>query len=198
MSAAPHRWLSLVGIGEDGLDGLSPAAREKIAQAELVVGGARHLALVGPLSCDTLAWPSPMHDALPKIIARRGRRVVVLASGDPFFYGVGTLLAQHVAAEEMLCLPQPSSFSLAASRLGWSLQDCALVTLHGRPLERLIRWLRPNARILALSWDGETPRKAAELLASRGFGGSRLVALEALGGPREQRREAMAREWRSF
>ena len=195
MSGAPARWLWLVGIGEDGLDGLSPAARGLLAQAELVVGGARHLRLAGPLGRRTLAWPSPLTDALPDIVALRGRPVVVLASGDPFFYGVGTLIAQHVPAEEILCLPQPSSFSLAASRLGWSQQDCALVTLHGRALERVIPHLLPGAKILALSWDGETPRKAAELLVARGFGSSRLVALEALGGPRENRREATAAQW---
>ena len=195
MSAAPHRWLSLVGIGEDGLDGLSPAARKLLAQAELVVGGARHLELAGPLGCETLAWPSPLTDAFPAILARRGRPVVVLASGDPFFYGVGTTLCRHVAPEEIFCLPQPSSFSLAASRLNWSQQDCALVTVHGRALERLIPHLRHGAKILALSWDGETPGKAAELLMSRGFGDSRVIALEALGGPREKMREGLARDW---
>jgi precorrin-6B C5,15-methyltransferase / cobalt-precorrin-6B C5,C15-methyltransferase len=195
MSAAPKRWLSLVGIGEDGIEGLSPAARKLLAQAELVVGGARHLALAGPLSCETLAWPSPLTDTFPQILARRGRAVVVLASGDPFFYGVGTTLCRHVPAEEIFCLPQPSSFSLAASRLGWSQQDCALVTLHGRALERLIPHLRHGAKILALSWDGETPRKAAELLVARRFGGSRIVALEALGGPRENIRDGVACDW---
>lgn len=196
MSGAPGRWLSILGIGEDGLDGLSPAARKLLAQAELVVGGARHLALVGELKCETLAWPSPMHDALPRIAARRGRPVVVLASGDPFFYGVGTLLTQHVAVEEIFCLPQPSSFSLAASRLGWSLQDCALVTLHGRALERVIPHLAPRAKIIALSWDGETPNKLCDLLVARGMGGSRVVAFEAMGGLREARHEAPARDWR--
>ena len=195
MSAAPHRWLSLVGIGEDGLDGLSPAARAEIAQAELVIGGARHLALASPISCETLAWPSPMHDALPAILAMRGRKIVVLASGDPFFYGVGALLTRHVAADEIRCLPQPSAFSLAAGRLGWSLQDCDLVTVHGRPLERVVPHLRHGAKILALSWDGDTPSKAADLLTSRGFGESRMIALQALGGPREQVCEGAAHDW---
>jgi precorrin-6B C5,15-methyltransferase / cobalt-precorrin-6B C5,C15-methyltransferase len=195
MTGAPQRWLSLVGIGEDGLDGLSPAARRLLAQAELVVGGARHLALAGPLGCETLAWPSPLTDAFPEILARRGRPVVVLASGDPFFYGIGTTLAQHVPVDEILSVPQPSSFALAASLLGWSQQDCALVTLHGRALERIIPHLRRGSKILALSWDGGTPQKLADLLVARGMGQSRLVALEAMGGPREKSREALARDW---
>lgn len=189
---ADARWLTLVGIGEDGRAGLSPAAVEAIDRAEFVVGGRRHLALAAPLRCETIAWPSPLDDAIPKILARRGGRVVVLASGDPFHYGVGATLARHVAAEEIRCFPAPSAFSLAASRLGWPLQDCILETLHGRDFARIRRWLQPGARILALSWDGDTPRRLAGELCARGMGGSRIVVLEAMGGPREACRETTA------
>jgi precorrin-6Y C5,15-methyltransferase (decarboxylating) len=119
----------------------------------------------------------------------------VLASGDPFFYGVGSLLTRQLAPEEFESFPQPSAFSLAASRLGWALQDCALLTLHGRALERIIPHLQPGARVLALSWDGETPLKLASLLCGRGLGESRLTVLEAMGGPRERRRSATAWEF---
>jgi precorrin-6Y C5,15-methyltransferase (decarboxylating) len=190
MSASP--WLTIVGLGEDGPKGLSVAARERIAQASLVVGGARHLHLIGETEGARLAWPSPLQEAFPKVLSRRGEPVVVLASGDPFFYGVGSLLAQIVPPSEIFCLPQPSAFSLAASRLGWALQDCALVTLHGRALEKVIPHLQPRAKILALSWDGETPAKLAALLCARGLGGSRLTVCEAMGGPREILRTTLA------
>ena len=187
------RWLSIVGIGEDGADGLSPVAQKLIASAELVVGGKRHLALAGGLIRGrTLAWPSPIGGAMPEIEKHRGRPVVVLASGDPFHYGVGDLLLRSIPAAETLCLPQSSAFSLAASRLGWSLQDVALVSLHGRALEGIVRHLQPGARILALSWDGETPAKLAKLLAERGMGDSSITVLEAMGGPRERVRRATA------
>ena len=187
------RWLSIVGIGEDGADGLSPVAQKLIAAAELVVGGKRHLALAdGLIRGRTLAWPSPIGEAMPEIEKHRGRPVVVLASGDPFHYGVGDLLLRSIPAAETLCLPQPSSFSLAASRLGWSLQDVALVSLHGRALEGIVRHLQPGARILALSWDGETPSKLAKLLSKRGMGCSSITVLEAMGGPRERVRRATA------
>jgi precorrin-6Y C5,15-methyltransferase (decarboxylating) len=190
----PVRWLSIVGIGEDGLAGLSPAARTLIAQASLVVGGKRHLGLVAQaVTGETLAWPSPPQAAFPAIHARRLSPVCVVATGDPFFYGIGSLLAREVPPDEMLCLPAPSAFSLAASRLGWAVQDCALVTLHGRALERIIRHLQPNSRILALSWDETTPRRLAELLVSRGFGNTRITVCEAMGGPRERMRGALAR-----
>jgi precorrin-6Y C5,15-methyltransferase (decarboxylating) len=187
------RWLSIVGIGEDGADGLSPVAQKLIASAELVVGGKRHLALAGGLIRGrTLAWPSPIGEAMPEIEKHRGRPVVVLASGDPFHYGVGDLLLRSIPAAETLCLPQSSSFSLAASRLGWSLQEVALVSLHGRALEGIVRHLQPGARILALSWDGETPGKLAKLLVERGMGDSSITVLEAMGGPRERVRRATA------
>src|SRR5258707_2233394 len=187
------RWLSIIGIGEDGADGLAPVAQKLIASAELVVGGKRHLALAdGLIRGRTLAWPSPITQAMPEIEKHRGRPVVALTSGDPFHYGVGNLLMRSVPAAEMLCLPQSSAFSLAAARLGWSLQDVALVSLHGRALEGIVRHLQPGARILALSWDGETPAKLAKLLTERGMGDSSITVLEAMGGPRERVRRATA------
>ena len=192
-SCTAARWLSIVGIGEDGIDGLSPVARTLIGDAELVVGGKRHLALAQSLiRGQRLAWPSPIGAALPEIERYRGRPVAVLASGDPFHYGVGDLLMRSVRAAEMLCLPNASAFSLAAARMGWSLQDVALVSLHGRPLEGIVRHLQPGARILALSWDGETPARLAKLLAERGMGASSITVLEAMGGPSERIRATSA------
>ena len=181
------RWLSIVGIGQDGAVGLSPLAKSLVSSAELVVGGARHLELAAQLiKGERLPWPSPLHNAFPEILARRGRPVVVLASGDPFNFGVGKQIASLVSADELVSVPQPSSFSLASNRLGWALQDAATIALHGRALENLIRYLQPGARILALSWDGSTPAKAAKLLSERGFGGSSIAVLEDLGGPKER------------
>ncbi|MDB5394723.1 MAG: precorrin-6Y C5,15-methyltransferase [Rhodospirillales bacterium] len=193
---APGRWLSIIGIGEDGLTGLSDAARTLIVQASLVVGGQRHLDLAADaIKGETMAWPSPLKAGLPAILARRGSPVAVVATGDPFFYGIGSLLARKVPAEEMLCLPGISAFSLAANRLGWALQDCALVTLHGRPLELVVPALQPNSRILALSWDGKTPGQLAELLVRYGFGATRMTLCETMGGPLEQMRSVIARDF---
>jgi precorrin-6Y C5,15-methyltransferase (decarboxylating) len=192
-SCPAARWLSIVGIGEDGVDGLSPVAQKLVASAELVVGGKRHLGLAQKLiKGRMLSWPSPIGEALPEIAKHRGRPVVVLASGDPFHYGVGDLLLRAIPAAEMACLPNASAFSLAAARLGWSLQDTALVSLHGRALEGIVRHLQPGARILALSWDGETPAKLARFLVERGMGRSSLTVLEAMGGTRERVRRTSA------
>ncbi|MFC6788564.1 precorrin-6y C5,15-methyltransferase (decarboxylating) subunit CbiE [Methylobacterium komagatae] len=187
-----RRWLTIVGIGEDGRAGLSPTATAALDAAEVVYGGRRHFELAGPLTAETRSWPSPIHEAYPGILARRGQPTCILATGDPFHYGIGAEIARLVPADEIAAFPQPSAFSLACTRLGWPLAECELVTLHGRALERIIPHLRPGASLLVLSWDGSTAAALAALLTARGFGASRITVLEAMGGPRERIRSARA------
>lgn len=190
------RWLSIVGLGEDGVEGLGRGARDLIENAEIVFGGARHLALAAPLiRGEAKPWPSPFSSAPGEVAALRGRRVCVLASGDPYFYGVGATLAAHVPAEETWVVPAPSAFSLAAARLGWPLAETAIVSLHGRALDRVRPHLHPGARVLALTSDAEGPAALAALLSDIGFGPSRITVLEALGGARERIRTAEARSF---
>ncbi|HKM65229.1 MAG TPA: precorrin-6y C5,15-methyltransferase (decarboxylating) subunit CbiE [Acidisphaera sp.] len=179
-------WLSVIGIGEDGVDGLSARARALIEGAALVAGGVRHLALAAPLiRGERLAWPSPLRDALPAIAARRGTPVAVLASGDPNWFGVGETLRGIVAAEETLCIPAPSSLALACARLGWAAHDVAAMSACGRPLEAVVSVLHDGARVIVLSADARTPAALAALLCERGCGASVLHVMEALGGPHE-------------
>jgi precorrin-6Y C5,15-methyltransferase (decarboxylating) len=186
-TAASPRWLSIVGIGEDGVEGLSQAARGLIGAAEIVFGGRRHLGLAAPLIRGAARpWPSPFEGAADEVLHYRGRQICVLASGDPFHYGIGAVLARHVDAREMIAVPAPSAFSLAAARLGWSLPHTVLLSLHGRTLALVRPHLQPGARILALTSDEAGPAAVAKLLAETGFGASRLTILEALGGARER------------
>ena len=189
-------WLTVVGIGEDGLDGLSRAARTLVEQADVLVGGERHLALVPEARAQRLAWRQPLAETFPEIAALENRRVVVLASGDPLWYGVGAQLLRRFGREAVLVLPAPGAFSLAAARMGWSLADCTPLTLHGRPLARLSLFLAPGARLLALSEDGSTPASVAALLTRLGWGESAITVLEHMGGPRELRIEGRAGDWR--
>jgi len=175
-------WLAIVGLGEDGVAALAPAARALIASAETIVGGARHLALIPAGRAERLQWKSPLAATIPEIALRRGRRVVVVASGDPLCYGAAAMLLREFAPEEMIVCPAPSAFQLAAARLKWPLESCTAISLHGRPLEALRLHLAPGARILALSTDGATPSRAAELMRAAGWGPSVLVALEHMGG----------------
>lgn len=186
-------WLTIVGIGEDGVAGLGDEAKRRIVEAEFVFGGKRHLALVAPLAKgEPRAWPVPFDADMREVLALAGRNVCVLASGDPFYHGVGVTLARKVSPDEMLVLPAPSSISLAASRLGWALQDVEAISLHGRAIDLIRPLLQPGARILALTSDADAPAIIARLLGELGFGPSRMTVLEALGGPDEARRTARA------
>ena len=191
--AASRRWLSIVGIGEDGVDGLTPVAHRLVSGADIVFGGSRHLALAAPLIRGvTRPWPSPFDGAIDAVLAERGRTVCVLASGDPFVYGVGSALARHVDPQEFLAVPAPSAFSLAAARLGWALPDTATLSLHGRALDLIRPHLHQGRRVLALTSDGGGPAAVARLLAQSGFGKSRVAVMEALGGSRERIRSTTA------
>jgi precorrin-6B C5,15-methyltransferase / cobalt-precorrin-6B C5,C15-methyltransferase len=192
-TAAPRRWLAIVGIGENGVEGLSPVARKLVGSADIVFGGSRHLRLARALVRGELRpWPRPFAGAVGEVLAHRSHQVCVLASGDPFVFGVGAVIAKHVAAEEMIVVPAPSAFSLAAARLGWSLPHTRLVSLHARSLELIRPHLHPRARVLALTSDAEAPGALARLLTDADFGRSRMTVLEALGGPRERVRQTTA------
>ena len=192
-TAAPRRWLSIVGIGEDGIEGLSPMACRLVSEAEVVFGGRRHLGLAAVLIRGTArAWPSPFDRAVNEVCGYQGRDVCVLASGDPFLYGIGSTLARAMDPSEMRVVPAPSAFSLAAARLGWALPETTLLSFHGRSLDLVRPHLQPGARLLALTPDAAGPAAVARLLAQSGFGASRVTVLEALGGSRECIRAALA------
>ncbi len=191
--AALGRWLSIVGIGEDGVDGLSGTARKLIESAAVVFGGTRHLSLASELIRGTARpWGSPFDATVTEVLAQRGKQVCVLASGDPFLHGVGSVLSRQIAAEEMVAIPARSAFSLAASRLLWSLPQTTLLSLCGRSLDFIRPHLQPQARILVLMSDEHAPAALAALLRESGCGLSRLTVLESLGGPQERTRTATA------
>lgn len=187
------RWLAIVGIGEDGVEALSPVARALIANAGVVYGGARHLRLAASLIAgEARPWPSPIAGAFADIAGLRGTPVAVLASGDPYCFGIGGTLARHIPAGETIAVPAPSAVSLAAARLGWPLEEAAMLSCCGRPVEAVAPLLQPGRRLLVLSADAATPAAVAAFLAGRGFGDSTVHVLEALGGPRERIRATAA------
>lgn len=187
-------WLTVVGIGEDGFNGLGKQARRALLQAAKVFGSPRQLALLPHcLTAERLAWPSPF--ALAPVLALHGEAVCVLASGDPMLYGVGASLARQLEAAEMQIIPAPSSCSLAAARLGWPLQDVVTLSVVARPVAALAAHLYSGQRLLVLSNDGDSPAAIAALLRERGFGPSRLSVLEHLGGTAERRIDGVAEQW---
>jgi precorrin-6Y C5,15-methyltransferase (decarboxylating) len=176
-------WLTIIGIGEDGLAGLSEASRKALAAAETVFGGERHLALAG-ITDRGQPWPVPFE--VDAVLNCRGRPTAVLASGDPFWHGVGGSLAEKLEAGEWVARSAPSTFSLAASRLGWRLEEVICLGLHAAPFERLVPHLARGGRIICLVRDGKAARDLARWLAEHGWGASRFWTLVALGGPRER------------
>ncbi|WP_407113106.1 precorrin-6y C5,15-methyltransferase (decarboxylating) subunit CbiE [Bradyrhizobium sp. LMG 9283] len=175
-------WLTIIGIGEDGLAGLSEASRKALASAETVFGGERHLALAG-VGSRGRPWPVPFDANI--VLSCRGQPTVVLASGDPFWHGAGASLAEKLDGDEWIAHPAPSTFSLAAARLGWRLESVTCLGLHAAPFERLVPHLAQNARIICLVRDAAAVDKLVKWLTERGWGASLLWTLEALGGPRE-------------
>lgn len=156
------------------------------------MGPPRHLALLGPLAAETVEWPVPFAEGIDILMGHRGRKVAVLASGDPFWFGAGSVLVRALDAGEWRAFPGMSAFSLAAARLGWPLETTLCLGLHAAPFARLRPLLAPGARALVLLRDGSAVGVLADWLATEGFGATRLHVLEALGGPRDRIRQATA------
>lgn len=191
-SPAGKVWVTVVGIGDDGWDGLNSEARQAVRSADTVIGGERHQSLIPPDIANYEAWPSPIKQLINKLPSRKGENICVLASGNPLFFGIGAHLSNVIPDDEIRIIPHLSAFTLICARLKWSEPDTACLTACGRPVENLHRALFDQARIVLYSSGPETPHEAARLLKKRGFGASRLVIFEHAGGPRERRTELRA------
>lgn len=188
-------WLTVIGIGDDGLASLTDRAKGLIQDSDLIIGGARHLALIPDYQGERLVWRQPLERTLVDIEAHRGQKVVVLASGDPMWFGVGNLLARTFDHHDMQVVPTISSFSLAAARLSWSLSDVETLSLHNQPTSILRRYLMPGAKLIVLTKNSDTAHVVANLLVEQGFAPSQMVVFEHLGGEKERRIEATADSW---
>ncbi len=188
-------WLQVVGLGEDGPEGLKPAARAAVEAAETIFGGERHHALTEGLApkAERVRWPSPFDALLGRLAEMRGRRTVVLVSGDPLWRSAGSRVVE--AFPEAIVHPHVSSYQLAASRMLWPLEGCETLTIHGRAAAAVLPWVRPGARLLALAAGSDSARELGALLTRAGWGRSRVTALAHLDGPRESWAEARAEDW---
>ncbi|MGB2203180.1 MAG: precorrin-6y C5,15-methyltransferase (decarboxylating) subunit CbiE [Pseudooceanicola atlanticus] len=188
-------WLHIVGIGEDGMDGLLPATRAVVEAADVIIGGDRHHVLSDSVTAERLAWPSPFDALISDLEGLRGRRVVVLATGDPLWFSVGARIGRALPPGEIVYHPQLSAFQLAAARMGWSMADLETLTVHGRPVEQMIAFIQPDARLLILTTGAETPGQIARFLTERGFGRSAMTVLANMGGAEEARFDGLAESW---
>ena len=188
-------WLDIIGIGEDGVEGLSAKALEKLKAAEVIVGGDRHHTLAPNETAKRIAWPSPFDAMIDEINSHKGKRIVVLVTGDPLWYSVGARILKAIPKEEIRFHPQLSAFQWASSRMGWSLADLETLTIHGRANSQILPHLAPNVRMLILTQNADSPKEVAELLTARGYGNSNVTVLAAMGGDREERFEGLAKSW---
>jgi len=189
--------ITVVGIGADGLDGLSAQVRGVIDSAEVVLGGRRHLAMLPPSDTQERGvWPSPLREGLPDLLAQhQGRTIVALASGDPLVSGIGTTLVELLGDEAVEIVPAVSSVALARARMRWSAESTEVVTLVGRDPHLVARSLAPGLRLIVLSSDGSTPAEVARLLTSAGYGASPMTVLSDLGSSQEDRVSGVAATW---
>lgn len=188
-------WLTIVGIGEDGVASLSAAAQTAVKQADVLIGGARHHALVKDVEARRLNWPSPFDAMIESIEKLRGKQVCVLVTGDPVWYSAGAKIAAHFRPEEICIHPHISAFQLAAARMGWRLQDTVTLTVHGRPVQAIVPEFTPGAKLIVLAQDCDTPGQIAQLLVQQGFASSEIAALSHMDGPDETRFDGTADSW---
>ncbi len=191
-------WLTIIGIGEDGLAGLGSVAQDAIEQADTIFGGARHLELVGKDGVprkDGIQWKSPLEESFAELDQLKGQNVAVIATGDPMWFGIGATLGRRYGPGEIKIIPAPSAFSHVAARMIWPLNEVECLTVHGRDLERLSAFLMPGSKIVVLANDGETPSQIAALLKKAGYGDSPLTAFAHMGGVDEARFDGSAKDW---
>ncbi len=179
-------WLKIIGISESAPLDMSEASLSFIAKADFVFGGKRHLKLLG-IEETGLEWPIPF--AIEQLLEKRNRNVVVLASGDPFWFGVGGTIARHFSPSEWICIPGPSTFSLAASRLGWKLEDSISLGLHNLPIETLINFAYKDQQLIVLCKDADAVKKIQKWFLDNKFSDSEFWVMEKLGGPSERVRK---------
>ena len=188
--------VTVVGIGADGWDGLHAAQQHLIREAEVVLGGQRHLEMLPSIHAMLEPWPSPLVEGLPLVLDRfAGKRMVVIASGDPLVSGIATNLINLLGPENVDVQPGISSVSLARARMGWSAESCDVVTVVGRDHDVVRRFMSPGRRLIVLSSDGTSPAQVASRLVDAGFGPSRVVMLSNLGSAQEKRLEKRAVDW---
>jgi precorrin-6B C5,15-methyltransferase / cobalt-precorrin-6B C5,C15-methyltransferase len=180
------KWLTIIGMGEDGWEGLSNRARLAIKSTDVIVGSERLLKLLPKSKAEIHEWPQPFSAVVERLKPLIGRNTVILATGDPMNYGVARKLMEFIPFAEMTIIPHISAFSLAASRMGWSLPDCDTLTLHGRPAANLEAFVQPGAKLIILTADATTIPEIARRIEARGFGRSLITVLENLGGEAER------------
>ena len=186
----------IIGIGEAGFESLAPELKQRVADAEIVIAAPRFHAQL-PKGPKVMGWPNPFSDIHALIKKNAGRKLVLLATGDPMWFGAGASIARRLGRDGCEVIPAPSGLQLAAARLGWPLAECGIVSIHGRPAHTILSKLHPRAKLLVIPRDGKSPGEAADLLTSNGHGKAKIHILANMGGKEESHFEVQADNWTS-
>lgn len=182
----------VVGIGADGMPGLSDASRCELQRATIIYGSKRQLDLLDEtVTASRREWPSPMLPALQQLPAD-GPDIHVVASGDPLMHGIGGTLIRLFGSEHVRVVPHVSAVTLACARMGWNVHDTEVISLVTAPPHTA---LRRGGQAIVLSNSKTTPSQLAALLHAHGRGDSEFSVLEQLGGPAERHRHGTAGKW---
>lgn len=187
-------WLTIIGIGEDGHEGLSTRSKHALVTAKFVIGSDRTLAMLPVGTAKHIEWPQPFSRVVEMVKPLAGKPTVMLATGDPMNFGVARKILTFVPMAEVVIIPGLSAFSLAAAHLGWSLPDCDCFTIHGRPAANVEAFIQPDARLLILTEDGASVAEVSRRLIARGFDKSMVTVLENLGSSTETTHSFVASE----
>lgn len=189
------QWLDIIGIGEDGYEALSVNAKEALINAEVIIGGSRHHALVPEMQATRIHWPKPFSKMISTVKSHYPKRTALLVTGDPLWYSAGNIILKSFPLNEINFHPQISAFQLACAKMGWSLTEIETLTAHGRPIEQILPFVRPRAQLVVLTGGSETTYAAAQLLSLQQYGNSRFTVLSDLGGASESRLDGIAGLW---
>ena len=192
------RWLTIVGVGETGPQMLSEAVKTALADASLIIAATRFHAALGAMlrtSDHVIGFPSPLADLYVKLEALKGQKVIILATGDPLWFGIGASLINRFGAESCLVIPHVSGLQMAAARMGWPIESCKIMTIHGRAIEQVLPSCQRRARLLVIAKNGQSASQVAQLLTDQGYGDADITALAHLGGDDEASFHAKAADW---
>ena len=177
-----------------GYASLSPEAQAVLQDTPTIMAPPRHLASLPQLSGDQIVWPVPFSEGIEKLLKLRGSRVVVIFSGDPFWFGAGSQIIQKLDRREWCAIPAQSCFSLAAAELGWPIEKTFQLGLHSASFSRLRPYLAVGQKLMVTVRDGESVNSLNDYLIETGFGDSELWVLESLGSASQNVTKTLAKE----
>ncbi len=177
----------VVGVGNDGAESLTPRALAIVEKAELLVGGQRLLDSFAHVPAERMKIGARVDEALAAVAARRATsRVVVLATGDPNYFGITRALLRHLPAEALEIVPNVSALQWAFAKAREPWDDATFLTVHGRTITGLAQAVRGQGKVCLFTDERNTPAAIARALLDAGLDGYRAVLCEDLGGPSER------------